>query len=133
MAKGACLAFDQAQKIAALTHRAHIKPAFARVFDGLGGPGVIIPMRMDDRDAFVFDHFVEQAHLGFVIGFHRAVVIKVIAAEIGEGSGAHAHPFVAKLREAMAGRFEGNMGHAFARETAHIAQECHDIGRGEAR
>ena len=59
------------------------------------------------------------------------MVIEVVAAEIGEACGLDGHAFVAKLREAVARRFIGDMRHAFAGEPGEVRQEGDDVGCGQ--
>ena len=44
------------------------------------------------------------------------MIVEMIAAEIGEAAGRDAHAVEAMLVEAVRGRFDREMGHAFARE-----------------
>ena len=123
------------QEVAALAHRAQVETACGRLRNRLGGPfrAVTCPKRsnVDHRRAAGRDHFGEQPHLGGEIGLHRAVVVEMIAAEIGEGTRHHVQPFIPELREAVARSLVGHMRDAFACQPAHIGQEGDDIGRGE--
>ena len=48
---------------------------------------------------------VEQARLDGAVGFHRAVIIEVVAGEIGEDCTAEWHAVDARLVKAVAGNF----------------------------
>ena len=102
------------------------------MLDSLGGPFAIVIAVPNNCSCTRLEHFIEQAHLCLEIGFHGAVIVEVIAAEIGERPSSYRHTFVAKLVQPMAGRFVSDMSHTFAREPAHIAEKRDDIGCRQA-
>ena len=75
----------------------------------LVGLGIVGP---DHRRAVRLDHLAEQPHLGLEIGLHGAVIVEMVAAEIGEGGGLHRQAFGAILGKAVARRLERGMGDA---------------------
>src|SRR5262249_13397952 len=71
------------------------------------------------------------AKLGGEIGLQRRVIVEMVAAEIGETAGRHAHAIEATLIEPVRGGFDGEMRHAFARELIERAVERDRVRRGE--
>ena len=60
------------------------------------------------------------------------MIVEMIARQVGEGAGQDRQPFGAILVEAMARRFEGGVGDAFAAQARHVGEEGDDVGRGKA-
>src|SRR5207245_6529073 len=73
----------------------------------------------------------EQAKLGGEMSREMRVIVEMVAAEIGETAGRHAHTVEATLIEPVRGGFDGEMRHAFARELIERAVERDRVGRGE--
>src|SRR3546814_969075 len=95
----------------------------------VGGTRIVRP---DDSRTAGRNDLIEQAHLGFEIAFHVAMIIEMVTAEIRERACLHRQTFGAILRKAVAGCFEGRMRNAFAPQTRHVGKEGHDVRRGEA-
>src|SRR3546814_8994800 len=88
----------------------HTKPPLRSPLDDLVRPLVIGP---DDCGALRSDHFVEQAHLGLEIAVHVAMIVEMIARQVGEGRRRNRQPFGAILGKAMARSLErGKIGRA---------------------
>src|SRR3546814_357310 len=105
-------------------------PQAALLCFAFGGrrPWIVVP---DHRGAARIDHLAKQPHLRRQISIHVAMIVEMIVAEVGKGGGRHRRPFGAILVEAMARRLERRVGHAFGGEARHVAEEGHDVGRGE--
>ena len=59
------------------------------------------------------------------------MIIEMVAAEVGEGGGAHRHPLGAILVEAVDRRLVSDMADAHALQARHVRQEGDDVGRGQ--
>src|SRR5262245_16836900 len=92
--------------------------------------GVLVIGRDHGRAAGL-DQIGEQAQLGGEISLQRRVIIEMVAAEIGEAAGRHAHAVEAALIESMRGRFDGEMRHAFTHELIKRAMQRDGIRRRE--
>ena len=108
----------------------HPQVAFARPCNDLVRPDIICP---DDGAAIFIDDLIEQTHLGVEIAFHRAMIIKMIAAQIRECGDRNPNAFAAILRQAVAGRFKYRVTYAFAGQTGHVRKKGHDVGRCQSR
>ena len=107
----------------------HTKPPLRSPLDRLVRPFIVGP---DHGRAAIAHDFVEQAHLGVEIAVHVAMIIEMIARQVGEGAGRNRQPLGAILVEAMARRLERGMGDALALEARHVGEEGDDVRRGEA-
>ena len=72
---------------------------------------------------------LEQAQLRVAVGVDRAVVVEVVAAEIGEARGREAHAVEPALLDAVRGRLHGEMGDAVAGEPVEGLVQRDRIGR----
>ena len=75
------------------------------------------------------EQIAEETELCCEVGFHRRVVVEVIAAEIGEACGFELHAIEAELVEAVGGGFEGEMRDAFVGERCERGMKGDGIGR----
>ena len=71
----------------------------------------------------------EQMRLGFAVRFQRAVIVQMIASEIGEHGGIESHAVDAILIERMRGNFHAEATHAFVTEFGHLTMHGDAIGR----
>jgi len=76
---------DQPDRFACAADAEHLMAATAGAFHDLARLGIIGP---NHRRLAGWKKLVEQPHLGLEIAVHRFVIVEVIAAEVGEGSGA---------------------------------------------
>ena len=106
------LAGQKLYAFAFLAHRDQPNFTLFYPFNDLVRPNVISP---DNGGAIFVDDFVEQPHLGFEIAVHRAVIIEMVPAQIGERCDGYRDTFTAILRKAMAGGLKYGVGHTFAR------------------
>src|SRR3546814_14003331 len=83
----------------------------------------IVVVGPDDRRTALLHHFGEEAKLGRQIGVHRAMIVEMIVAEVGEGRRLHRQTFGAILVEAVARRLERRVRHTLGGETRHRAAE----------
>src|SRR3546814_10411973 len=72
----------------------------------VGGTRIVRP---DDSRTAGRNDLIEQAHLGFEIAFHVAMIIEMVTAQIRERACLYRQTFGAILRKAVAGCFEGRM------------------------
>jgi hypothetical protein len=86
---------------------------------------------IDDRRAAGNQKFTEQTRFGVEIVLHGAVVIEMIAREIGEGRRRNLQSVEAILIEPMAGRFDRDMLYAVSCQRLKIGMKIDGIGRGE--
>jgi len=121
-------AFDQPEGLALLPKRDQAQPALVRDLGDAGRGGIVHPYHGGTVGR---DNFAEQAQFGLEIGLHRAVIIEMVAAQIGESARLDRQAFGAELGEAVAGGLERGMGHAFATQASHVGEEGRDVGRGE--
>ena len=82
--------------------------------------GRIFIVGPDHRRAAGFDDFGEKAELGRKIGIHRAMIVEMVVAQIGEGGCFYRQAFGAILIEAVARRLERCMGDALGGEARHV-------------
>ncbi len=75
--------------------------------------------------------FGKQAQLGGAVRGKRAVIIQVVARDVGETRGGQAHAVQPELIEAVAGSFEGRMAHARARQLRQRFGQRHRVRRGK--
>ena len=122
------IAPDQLERFPRRADRKHAKAARTRHLGDASRGGIVRPHH---RRAIIGEHFAEQAQLGIKIRRHRAVIIEMIAAEIGEGGCLHRQTFGAILRQAVARRLERDMAYAFALQPGDIGQKGDDVGRGQ--
>ena len=94
--------------------------------------GALATVRPYHRRPVGIDNLGEQAQLGGEIAVHVAVIVEVIARQVGECRGSDRQPLGAKLGQSVARRFERDMAQPFAGETANIAQEGDDVGRRQS-
>ena len=85
----------------------------------------------DHRRAAGRNEALEQDHLGLEIGGDGAVIVEMIATDVGEAGDADPHAVEAVLVEPVGRRLEGEMGHAFAGERIERALQLDRIGRRE--
>ena len=123
---GRCLR-HQLQRSALFADREQFQPAILDPLDRLLRPWIIIGP--DHSSAFAPDDLVKQPHLGLEIAVHIAVIIKMIAAQIGKGADLHGQTFGAILRKAVAGCFKNRVADPFARQTGHVGEKGDNIGR----
>ena len=118
----------EAQAVAATAHRED------RETPGLAsGDDLIrhIAVGVDhSREAFRQEG-LEQAQLGGKIIVERAVIIEMIAREVGEGGGREPHAVEPLLLDPMRRGFEREMGHAIGRQHREAGVEADRIRRGE--
>ena len=102
-------------------------PFPARGFDGVA----VRRPDIHDGNAVVGQDVLEQTPLRRQIGFGGAVIIQMIARQIGERRGADLHAVESVLIEPVARRFHGQMGHAFVGQRLQRAMQVDRIGRGQ--
>ena len=85
------------------------------------------------RRACCIDDVGEQPQLGSEIGLHRAVIIQMVARQVGERCCGYGQAFGAILVKPVAGGFKAGMGDAFALQPGHVGEERHHIGRRQPR
>ena len=71
--------------------------------------------------------------LGGAVGRHGAVVVEVVARDIGEGAGAKRDPVEPRLFEPVAGGFEHEMIHLAGGQRRKLAMQRHRVGGGQRR
>jgi hypothetical protein len=120
--------FDKPDARAAPAHRQKPQPALLRASHDLARVCVI---DIDDASPMRLDQFREQPQLGGKIRRHRRMIIEVIAADIGEGTGRDPHRVKTTLIEPMRGGLHRKMGHALVGKRIERAVERDGIGRGE--
>ena len=89
----------------------------------------IRPIRIDDGRRIARQQRVEEAQLCRRIGFGRAVIVEMIAAEIGEARRIEAHAVEAALVDAVRGRLHGKARDAIVRQTVEALVQGDRIGR----
>ena len=77
-------------------------------------------------------HRLEQAQLGGAVGIQRAVIIQMIAREIGEARRRKPHAIQPKLVQPVRGRLDRCRGHAGPGQARQRLGQGHRIGRREA-
>ena len=75
--------------------------------------------------------FRKQALLGGAIGRHIAVIIEMVASQIGECRRGHHDPVETVLREAMARGLDRDMLDALRRQLGEVALQSHRVGGGQ--
>jgi len=73
------------------------------------------------------DDFGEEPQLGREIGVHRAVIVEMVVAEVGESSRLHRQTLGAILVETVTRRLERGVGDPLDRETRHVREESDDV------
>ena len=91
----------------------------------------IFVVDVDHRAAARREQRLEQAELGIEIGFQAAVVIEMVAADVGEGAHPHAHTVKAALIQSMRGGFHGDVGDAVGGKAFERAMQLDGIWRGQ--
>ncbi|KFL48788.1 hypothetical protein IL54_4410 [Sphingobium sp. ba1] len=121
---------DKAQRLPLLADRQQLQPARRDPRDHLVRPGIIGPHH---RRAIGRDHFIEQPHLGVEIAVHIAMIVEMVARQIGEGARDDRQSFSPILVQPMARRLERGMADALSAQTRHVGEESDDVRRGKAR
>jgi hypothetical protein len=88
-------------------------------------------VRVQHGDAARRHDFAEQALLGRGIGGHVAVVVEMVARQVGEGRGHDMHAVEAELIEAVARRLHRHMFDAGGGEIGEVLVERHGVGGGQ--
>ena len=84
---------------------------------------------VDDRHGTRQREFQEQPQLGGEVGLEARMIVEVIARNIGEGSGGDVQAVEPILIEPVRGRFDCEVGDAFAGELIERAVQRNRIGR----
>ena len=88
-----------------------------------------VAIGVDDGALAGLEQALEQLQLGREIGFHRGVIIEMVAREIGEGAGAEADAVEPMLDDAMRGGLERKMRDAATAEFVERLVQCDRIRR----
>ncbi len=94
-----------------------------------GDEGLALLAGHDDGRAVSGQEIGEQAQLGGAIGFHRVVIVEVVARQVGEASGLDAHAVEPVLVKAVRGRLEGDMGDALPGQRVEGLVQGHRVRR----
>ena len=97
-----------------------------------GEVGELRHVRVEDRGGAGRQQLGEQPALGGVVGGGAAVIVEMVAAEIGEGGSGKPQAVDAVLVEAVAGGLDRQMLDARARELGRDPVQGDRVGRGQA-
>ncbi len=92
-------------------------------------PGIDVVVH--HHDAIVLDE-IDEPRLGGEVLLHRAVVVQVVAREVGEGRRREAHPLHALLLQRMRRHLHRDRAHPGIDQLAQHALQLHGTGRGES-
>ncbi len=121
---------DEPQRFAFLANAQQAQAARGHPRNHLVRPGIVRPHH---RRAIRRHDFIEQPHLRVEIAVHVAMIVEMVARQVGEAARQHRQPFGTILRQPVARRLERGMGNAFAAQPRHVRQESDDVRRGQAR
>ena len=90
----------QLQRRTLFPDRQNLQPAIGGALDRLVRPGIVIGP--DHRGPVARHNLVKQTHLRFEITVHITMIVKMVAAQIGERADPDRQSFGAILRQTMA-------------------------------